>query len=110
MIELARIGNKYLADSEPWKLIKTPQKEKVNSIINISIQICCILAIVSEPFLPSSSKKLKIQFNVPNINWNDFSVERPLIPKKIYKSDLIFRKIEDDEIDFQLKKLHDSEQ
>ena len=110
MIELARIGNKYLADSEPWKLIKTPEKEKVSSIINISIQICCILAIVSEPFLPSSSKKLKIQFNVPNINWNDFSVERPLIPKKIDKSDLIFRKIEDDEIDFQLKKLHDSEQ
>ena len=110
MIELARIGNKYLADSEPWKLIKTPKKEKVNSIINISIQICCILAIVSEPFLPSSSKKLKIQFNVPNINWNDFSVERPLIPEKINKNDLIFRKIEDDEIDFQLKKLHDFEQ
>ena len=109
MMELARIGNKYLADSEPWKLIKTKKKEKVNTIINISIQICSILAIVSEPFLPSSSKKLKIQFNVKNINWNDFSFERPLIPKKINKSDLIFRKIEDEEIDFQLKKLNESE-
>ena len=109
MMELARIGNKYLADSEPWKLIKTQKKEKVNTIINISIQICSILAIVSEPFLPSSSKKLKIQFNVKNINWNDFSFEKPLIPKKINKSDLIFRKIEDEEIDFQLKKLNESE-
>ena len=109
MMELARTGNKYLADSEPWKLIKTQKKEKVNTIINVSIQICSILAIVSEPFLPSSSKKLKIQFNVKNINWNDFSVERPLIPKKINKSDLIFRKIEDEEIDFQLKKLNESE-
>ena len=109
MMELARTGNKYLADSEPWKLIKTKKKEKVNPIINISIQICSILAIVSEPFIPSCSKKLKIQFNVKNINWNDFSVERPLIPKKINKSDLIFRKIEDEEIDFQLKKLNESE-
>jgi len=109
MMELARTGNKYLADSEPWKLIKTKKKEKVNTIINVSIQICSILAVVSEPFLPSSSKKLKIQFNVKNINWNDFSVKRPLIPKKINKSDLIFRKIEDEEIDFQLKKLNESE-
>lgn len=109
MMELARTGNKYLADSEPWKLIKTKKKEKVNTIINVSIQICSILAIVSEPFLPSSSKKLKIQFNIKNIKWNDFSNERPLIPKKINKSDLIFRKIEDEEIDFQLKKLDESE-
>ena len=60
-------------------------------------------------FLPSASKKLRNQFNVQNIYWKDFSKEKPLIPVKIQKSELIFRKIEDDEIDFQLKKLNDSE-
>ncbi len=109
MMDLARMGNKYLADSEPWKLIKTSNKEKVETIINISIQICSILSVVSEPFLPSASKKLRNQFNVQNIYWKDFSKEKPLIPVKIEKSELIFRKIEDDEIDFQLKKLNDSE-
>jgi len=105
MIDLARIGNKYLADKEPWKIIKTPNAEKVKTIMNVSIQICGILTLVCEPFLPNTSKKLKEQFNINNINWNSINKNSPVIPIKIKKSSLIFRKIEDEEIDFQLEKL-----
>ena len=108
MIDLARIGNKYLADKEPWKIIKTPNVEKVKTIMNISIQICGILALVCEPFLPNTSKKLKEQFNISNTNWNSINKDNPIISTKIKKSNLIFRKIESEEIDFQLEKLQKS--
>ena len=108
MIDLARIGNKYLADKEPWKIIKTPNAEKVKTIMNISIQICGILTLVCEPFLPNTSKKLKEQFNVSTINWSSINKDNPIISTKIKKSNLIFRKIEDEEIDFQLEKLQKS--
>ncbi len=105
MIDLARIGNKYLADKEPWKIIKTPNAEKVKTIMNVSIQICGILTLVCEPFLPNTSKKLKAQFNINNTNWSSINKNNPVISSKIKKSSLIFRKIEDEEIDFQLEKL-----
>ncbi len=108
MIDLARIGNKYLADKEPWKIIKTPNAEKVKTIMNISIQICGILTLVCEPFLPNTSNKLKEQFNIINTNWNSINKNNPIISTKIKKSSLIFRKIEDEEIDFQLQKLQKS--
>ena len=108
MIDLARIGNKYLADQEPWKIIKTPNAEKVKTIMNISIQICGILTLVCEPFLPNTSNKLKEQFNIINSNWNSIHKNNPIISTKIKKSSLIFRKIEDEEIDFQLQKLQKS--
>ena len=108
MIDLARIGNKYLADQEPWKIIKTPNAEKVKTIMNISIQICGILTLVCEPFLPNTSNKLKEQFNIINTNWNSINKNNPIISTKIKKSSLIFRKIEDEEIDFQLQKLQKS--
>tara|TARA_B100001093_G_scaffold259207_1_gene247826 strand:- start:11004 stop:12683 length:1680 start_codon:yes stop_codon:yes gene_type:complete len=108
LIDLARLGNKYLAETEPWKLIKTSESKKVETIMNISIQICGILTVVCEPFLPNTSKKLKKQFNLQNINWNEINKKNPIISTKIKKSDLIFRKIEDKEIDFQLRKLNAS--
>ena len=108
MIDLARIGNKYLADKEPWKIIKTPNTEKVKTIMNVSIQICGILTLVCEPFLPNTSNKLKEQFNIINTNWNSINKNNPIISTKIKKSSLIFRKIEDEEIDFQLQKLQKS--
>ena len=108
MIDLARIGNKYLADKEPWKIIKTPNAEKVKTIMNVSIQICGILTLVCEPFLPNTSNKLKEQFNIINTNWNSINKNNPIISTKIKKSSLIFRKIEDEEIDFQLQKLQKS--
>jgi methionyl-tRNA synthetase len=107
---LARLGNKYLADTEPWKVIKTDESHKVDTIMNISIQICGVLSLICEPFLPNTSKKLKNQFNIKTIKWEDINRNNPVISNKIEKSNLIFRKIEDEEIAFQLEKLNDSKQ
>ena len=110
MIDLARLGNKYLADTEPWKVIKTDESHKVDTIMNISIQICGVLSLICEPFLPNTSKKLKNQFNIKTIKWEDINRNNPVISNKIEKSNLIFRKIDDEEIAFQLEKLNDSKQ
>ena len=108
LIDLARLGNKYLADEEPWKLIKTDQKDRVKTIMNISLQLCGVLSIVSEPFLPSTSSKLKNILNINENSWDSISINNPLVINNINKSELIFRKIEDHEIDFQLQKLNES--
>ena len=108
LIDLARLGNKYLADEEPWKLIKTDQKDRVKTIMNISLQLCGVLSVVSEPFLPSTSSKLKNILNINENSWNSISIDNPLVINNINKSELIFRKIEDHEIDFQLQKLNES--
>ena len=108
LIDLARLGNKYLADEEPWKLIKTDQKDRVKTIMNISLQLCGVLSVVSEPFLPSTSSKLKNILNINENSWDSISINNPLVINNINKSELIFRKIEDHEIDFQLQKLNES--
>ena len=108
VIDLARLGNKYLAEEEPWKLIKTDQKERVKTIMNISIQLCAVLSIVCEPFLPSTSEKLKKILNFENSSWNSISIVNPVKINNINKGELIFRKIEDDEIELQVQKLNES--
>ena len=108
VIDLARLGNKYLAEEEPWKLIKTDQKERVKTIMNISIQLCAVLSIVCEPFLPSTSEKLKKILNFENFSWNSISIDKPVKINNINKGELIFRKIEDDEIELQVQKLNES--
>ena len=108
VIDLARLGNKYLAEEEPWKLIKTDQKERVKTIMNISIQLCAVLSIVCEPFLPSTSEKLKKILNFENFSWNSISIDMPVKINNINKGELIFRKIEDDEIELQVQKLNES--
>ena len=108
MIDLARLGNKYLAEEEPWKVIKTDQSKKVDTIMNISIQICGVLSQICSPFLPNTSLKLTNQFNLKNIQWDKINKDNPIISNEIEKSSLIFRKIEDEEIVFQLEKLNDS--
>ena len=108
VIDLARLGNKYLAEEEPWKLIKTDQKERVKTIMNISLQLCGVLSIVCEPFLPSTSEKLKKILNFENFGWNSISIENPIKISNINKGELIFRKIEDDEIELQVQKLNES--
>ena len=108
VIDLARLGNKYLAEEEPWKLIKTDQKERVKTIMNISIQLCAVLSIVCEPFLPSTSEKLKKILNFENFSWNSISIDNPVKINNINKGELIFRKIEDDEIELQVQKLNES--
>ena len=109
VIDLARLGNKYLAEEEPWKLIKTDQKERVKTILNISIQLCAVLSIVCEPFLPSTSEKLKKILNFENFSWNSISIDNPVKINNINKGELIFKKIEDDEIELQVQKLNESD-
>ena len=108
VIDLARLGNKYLAEEEPWKLIKTDQKERVKTIMNISIQLCAVLSIVCEPFLPSTSEKLKKILNFENFSWNSISIDNPVKINNINKGELIFRKIEDYEVELQVQKLNES--
>ncbi|HIG90750.1 MAG: methionine--tRNA ligase [Flavobacteriaceae bacterium] len=112
-INIARYGNKYLADQEPWKIFETDPK-KVNNIIFVSLQISSILAIIGEPFLPFSSNKLKRILNHENHDvkwgWEKILVGDLLIKPgiRINKAELLFTKIEDSEIEFQLEKLRKS--
>lgn len=104
-MNLARIGNKYIADAEPWKLIKT-DPERVKTIIYISLQLTANLAIAFEPFLPFSSKKLRDMINMEEFKWDELG-STDLLPagKQLAKPSLLFEKIEDDVIQAQVDKL-----
>ncbi len=104
LMNLARLGNKYLADTEPWKLKKTDES-RTETIMNVSIQIAASLAILSEPFMPFSSKKLKIILALNNVAWNDAGSEVIFDTHKINTAAHLFEKIEDEKIEAQLKKL-----
>jgi methionyl-tRNA synthetase len=136
LMNLARLGNKYLADEEPWKVIKEDE-ERVRTIMFVALQIATGLAALSEPFLPFTSLKLKSMLNVtssavemqwsnvsqketllPNhqnaetersrsLSWSDVSQKETLLPQnhQINKAELLFRKVEDSEIQAQLDKL-----
>jgi methionyl-tRNA synthetase len=104
LINLARLGNKYLADTEPWKLIKSDER-RTATIINISTQISASLAILSEPFMPFSSKKLKNILALGNVTWDDAGREVITTVHRINSPTHLFEKIEDDKIEDQLKKL-----
>ena len=112
LMNLARLGNKYLADEEPWKTIKTDE-DRTKTVMFVALQIASALAVVSEPFLPFTSNKLKNILNIiskdgeKSLNWNDISSKETLLSPghQINKSELLFRKIEDQEIDVQLAKL-----
>tara|TARA_B100000768_G_scaffold113666_1_gene105304 strand:+ start:282 stop:1982 length:1701 start_codon:yes stop_codon:yes gene_type:complete len=104
VINLARTGNKYLADTEPWKLIKS-DKEKTKSILNISIQIVANLAIICEPFLPFTSKKLFNMLNIPSENWDTAGECFLKSGHIINDAEHLFSKVEDEDIEIQLNKL-----
>ena len=107
LMNLARLGNKYLADEEPWKQIKI-DPERVQTIMYVALQIAAGLSALSEPFLPFTSQKLKLMLNLLNdVNWESVLKETELISAnhKINKAELLFAKIEDDEIQKQLDKL-----
>ena len=108
LIDLARLGNKYLAEEEPWKLIKTENSERVKTIMNIALQLSGVLSVVSEPFLPNTALKLRKMLNLQSTDWDSISKKNPIILSKINKGELLFRKVEDDEIDIQLQKLNES--
>lgn len=104
-MNLARIGNKYIADEEPWKVIKT-DPERVKTIIFLSLQLTANLAIAFEPFLPSSSKKLREMINLDSFRWEELG-SMDLLPagKQLGEPSLLFEKIEDEVIQAQLDKL-----
>jgi methionyl-tRNA synthetase len=104
-MNLARIGNKYIADEEPWKVIKT-DPERVKTIIYISLQLTANLAIAFEPFLPFSSAKLREMICMDELNWEELG-KTDLLPagKQLGKPSLLFSKIEDETIKFQMDKL-----
>ena len=104
-MNLARLGNKYLADTEPWKLIKT-DPERVKTIMYISLQITAALSILMEPFMPFSSRKLRDMLGMEEADWAISKQEEILEPgHKINEGELLFQKIEDTEINRQLEKL-----
>jgi methionyl-tRNA synthetase len=108
LIDLARTGNKYLADKEPWKLYKENNIKEVEQILYISLETCALISILSEPFIPNSAKKIRDILDINLVNWTRLKSANQIIQPghKIKKSDLIFRKIEDDEIENQLRKLN----
>ena len=102
---IARVGNKYLADTEPWKLIKTDE-ERVKTILNIALQLCANLAIAFEPFLPFMSKDLSAQLGLSDMKWSDLGNFSLLAEgASIEKPRLLFEKIEDDVVEAQVNKL-----
>ncbi len=104
-MNLARLGNKYLADAEPWKVIKT-DPERVKTILNIALQITANLTIICEPFLPFSMEKLRILINLKGLKWENAGNPDLLVPGHlINKAELLFDKIEDEEIARQIDKL-----
>lgn len=113
LMNLARLGNKYLADAEPWKLIKDDE-DRTKTILFVALQIASALAILSEPFLPFTSKKLKNMLCFSGLKnpatWNDIKTREVLIPiqHQIGKAELLFSKIEDETIQAQLDKLEAS--
>ena len=108
MMDLARTGNKYLADTEPWKLIKT-NEERVKTILNISLQVGASLAILAEPFLPFSASKLRDMLVMGDAKWIDAGNPDLLkTGQQLKDAELLFEKIEDETIEAQIKKLHDT--
>ena len=109
LMNLARLGNKYLADNEPWILIKTDEK-RVQTIMNLSLQISANLTILMEPFLPFTSKKLGAMLNLnEGLKWIDATRTDLLLPgHQINTASLLFDKVEDEIIVAQVQKLADS--
>ena len=107
-MNLARIGNKYLADTEPWKLAKTDM-ERVGTILNLSLQIVANLGIAFEPFLPFAAAKMRNFVNLDHNNWNDLgSIHLLEAGKQLSAPELLFEKIEDATIEAQVQKLLDT--
>ncbi len=107
-MNLARIGNKYLADTEPWKLAKTDM-ERVGTILNIALQITANLAIAFEPFLPFSSAKLRDMLKLSSWSWSELgSIDLLATGAEIAPAELLFEKIEDAAIDAQIQRLEDT--
>jgi methionyl-tRNA synthetase len=107
MMEIARLGNKYLADTEPWKVIKE-DRDRTGTILNIGLQIAANLAILSEPFIPFTAKKLQDGLNLANKTWAETGEFILNEGAEINNLGLLFEKLEDDVIQAQIQKLQNS--
>ena len=112
LMNLARLGNKYLAEEEPWKKIKT-DPERVKTIMFVALQVAKALSVLSEPFLPFTAEKLRKMLNIDQENlsaWEEVGSENSQLPAghAIGKAELLFSKVEDKEIQFQIDKLEAS--
>ena len=108
MMNLARLGNKYLADQEPWKVIKIDE-ERVKTILYMALQITAALSVASFPFIPETSKKLQKMLNFSSENWTDLLQEEVLqAGNKIGEVEILFPKIEDDLVENEVAKLQNS--
>lgn len=108
LMDLARVGNKYLAETEPWKLIKEDES-RVATIMNIALQLAGSLAILCEPFLPFTSKKLIAMLNQEQFSWDQAGQMDLLeVGKPIAEATLLFEKIEDTDVEKQVQKLMDT--
>ncbi len=108
LMNLARLGNKYLTEMEPWKLIKTDE-EKVKMILNVSLQIVANLSVLSEPFLPFSAHKLQEMIDLKGLGWKDAGKADLLKPgHQLNQPDFLFARIEDAEVEKQVQKLLDT--
>ncbi len=106
-MNLARIGNKYITDCEPWKVWKTDPK-RVETVLNISLQLVANLSIAFEPFLPFSSEKLRKMLNMEDFDWNQLgSTDLIKAGHQLAEPSLLFEKIEDSVIDAQIQKLQE---
>ncbi|MES2656899.1 MAG: methionine--tRNA ligase [Bacteroidota bacterium] len=104
-INVARAGNKYLADTEPWKLIKTDE-ESVKQIMFDALQLCAKLAIAATPFLPHTAYKLKTMLNAPDLHWSSLFNENILMENhQLGKAEILYKQVEDEEIQKQLTRL-----
>jgi methionyl-tRNA synthetase len=109
LMDLARLGNKYLAETEPWKLAKT-DLPRVGTILNLALQIAASLAIVTEPFLPFTADKLKNMLGIGNFGWDEAGKLLLAGGHPLGDPSLLFEKIEDDVITRQVKKLNDKKE
>lgn len=104
MMNLARLGNKYLTETEPWKLIKTDEA-RTATVLNIALQICASLAIVSEPFIPFSAEKLRNMLNIEKLGWEKAGSILLQEGSELKPAEIMFEKIDDDAINKQLNRL-----
>ncbi|MFN4087344.1 MAG: methionine--tRNA ligase [Spirosomataceae bacterium] len=106
MMELARVGNKYLADTEPWKVIKT-DPDRVKTILYVSLQLVGALSIVAEPFLPFTAEKIRKMVGLPKLPWKEASKGNLVaVGQSIAEAELLFEKIEDAVVEAQVEKLN----
>ena len=110
MMRIARIGNKYLADNEPWKLVKT-DANRVETIMSVSLEITRQLSIACMPFLPKTAKKLQGFLNINCDKWNDLKDASELtVGSQINKAEILFKKIEDEFVELEVQKLKEKSQ